>query len=209
VLFSLSHAGVFRMSASLVVCDDGVAVVTLKNPPMNALAPAVLMSLQACLAQAQADAAVKAVVVQGDAGKFSAGFDISFLAKQQATGDTTDFGSDVNAFLIKLLEAGAKPTVAGAQPQRRSAARADAAPSLPRTRSDRQRRPRRRPGGGHGLQRARGQCRRAARPPGAAAGCAFHRPTDDSFPHRPSRQALSPASAAPPAFPVWLAWRRR
>ena len=102
------------MSASLEVDADGVAIVTLLNPPMNALAPAVLMGLKDCLSRAQADPAVKAIVVTCAGGKFSAGFDITYLAKQQRTGDTSDMGTDVNAFLIKLLEAGAKPSVAGA-----------------------------------------------------------------------------------------------
>jgi enoyl-CoA hydratase/3-hydroxyacyl-CoA dehydrogenase len=104
------------MSAVLAPPDgNGISVITLLNPPMNALAPSVLSSLKACLTQAQSDAGVKAIVVTGEGGKFSAGFDITFLAKQQATGDTSDFGSDVNAFLIQLLESGAKPTVAGAR----------------------------------------------------------------------------------------------
>ena len=75
---------------------------------------AVLVSLKDCLTAAQADANVKAIVVTGANGKFSAGFDITHLAKQQAGGPQQDFGVDVNDFLIKLLEAGPKPTVAGA-----------------------------------------------------------------------------------------------
>ena len=72
------------------------------------------MSLKDCLTSAQADSRVKAVVLTGAGGKaFSAGFDIAHLAKQQQSGDTTDFGTGVNAFLTQLLEAGAKPTVAG------------------------------------------------------------------------------------------------
>ncbi len=73
-----------------------------------------LVSLKESLTAAQADARVKAIVLVGAAGKFSAGFDITHLAKQQSGGPVEDFGVDVNAFLIKLLEAGAKPTVAGA-----------------------------------------------------------------------------------------------
>lgn len=73
-----------------------------------------LVSLKDCLTAAQADSNVKAIVVTGANGKFSAGFDITHLAKQQAGGTQQDFGVDVNDFLIKLLEAGPKPTVAGA-----------------------------------------------------------------------------------------------
>jgi enoyl-CoA hydratase/carnithine racemase len=73
----------------------------------------VLLSLHECLSKAQADASVVAIVVTGEGGKFSAGFDITHLAKQQASGSSADFGADVNSFLNKLLENGPKPTVAG------------------------------------------------------------------------------------------------
>lgn len=63
----------------------------------------------------QANAAVKAIVLAGADGKFSAGFDISYLAKQQAENEPNDFGSHVNDAMIKLLESGPKPTVAGAR----------------------------------------------------------------------------------------------
>ncbi len=78
---------------------------------------AVLVALKGCLEAAQADANVKAIVLVGEGGKFSAGFDITYLAKQQA-GKAEDFGVDVNDFLIRLVEAGPKPTVAGASPTR-------------------------------------------------------------------------------------------
>lgn len=178
------------MSASLAVDADGVAVITLLNPPMNALAPAVLMGLKDCLARAQADAAVKAIVVTGAAGKFSAGFDITYLAKQQRTGDTSDMGTDVNAFLIKLLEAGAKPSVAGAW------ARAEKRPSsLTQRFSHRERGPRRRPGGCHGLQRARGQQGRPAGSAGAAAWCA-----PSPVPLAPTLAALTGRAGIIPGF---------
>ena len=90
------------------------------------LRAAVLVALKGCLEAAQADANVKAIVLVGAAGKFSAGFDITHLAKQQAAGGKAeDFGVDVNDFLIRLLEAGPKPTVAGAwaRPRGRAAPR--------------------------------------------------------------------------------------
>ncbi len=130
-----------------------------------------LVALKDSLTQAQADARVKAIVLTGAAGKFSAGFDITHLAKQQAGGPVEDFGVDVNAFLIKLLEAGAKPTVAGARRRalRRAACACCAAALTGSCRararaSGGQRRAGRRLGGGHGLQRARGQQGRAAGP---------------------------------------------
>jgi hypothetical protein len=127
----------------------------------------VLVSLKDCLTAAQGDANVKAIVVTGANGKFSAGFDITHLAKQQAGGTQQDFGVDVNDFLIKLLEAGPKPTVAGAAVRRSRGRRRDGeltAPSAPRARSHLRRRAGRRPRGVHGVQCARGQQKRAAGP---------------------------------------------
>ena len=71
------------------------------------------------LEAAQGNAAVQAIVITGDQGKFSAGFDITYLAKQQAEGRSNDFGGMVNDALVKLVENGAKPTVAGAPAARR------------------------------------------------------------------------------------------
>ncbi|KAF8056781.1 Glyoxysomal fatty acid beta-oxidation multifunctional protein MFP-a [Scenedesmus sp. PABB004] len=59
---------------------DGVALITLSNPPVNALHPDVLSGLFDALRRAHADPAVAAVVVAGRGGTFSAGFDIAHVA---------------------------------------------------------------------------------------------------------------------------------
>ncbi|MCA9133332.1 MAG: enoyl-CoA hydratase/isomerase family protein [Planctomycetales bacterium] len=58
---------------------DGVAVLTLNHPPVNALAAAVVECLGACLERAIEDVAVQAVVVLGGGSTFSAGADIHEL----------------------------------------------------------------------------------------------------------------------------------
>jgi enoyl-CoA hydratase/3-hydroxyacyl-CoA dehydrogenase len=88
---------------------DGVAVVYLRNPPVNALHPALLRDLASTMQELQASADVKAVVIAGAGNKaFSAGFDISQFAK----GPKGESFGDVNAVLTALLENGDKPTVA-------------------------------------------------------------------------------------------------
>jgi len=57
--------------------DDGVAVVRLNNPPVNALSRGVLGKLAAEAGTLQADETVKAVVVTGEGKAFAAGADIS------------------------------------------------------------------------------------------------------------------------------------
>lgn len=70
---------------------------------------AVLNNLFSCLRQAQADAAVKAIVITGAGGKFSGGFDISQF-QNQAAGE--ELSKLVNTSFLELVETGPKPTVA-------------------------------------------------------------------------------------------------
>ncbi|HEY9529786.1 MAG TPA: enoyl-CoA hydratase-related protein, partial [Burkholderiales bacterium] len=55
---------------------EGVAVITLDNPPINGLGNALRAALLEHLKKADADAAVKAVVLIGSAKAFSGGADI-------------------------------------------------------------------------------------------------------------------------------------
>ena len=74
-------------SASLVRTEtrDGVRVLTLCNPPVNALSFAVSSELVAQIEAAEADAAVTAVVIAGADGTFSGGADINdFLTVPRA-----------------------------------------------------------------------------------------------------------------------------
>ena len=71
------------MTASYQVHGD-VAVITLDNPPVNGLGLATRQGIVAGLAQAQADAAVKAVVITGAGKAFSGGADIKEFGTPKA-----------------------------------------------------------------------------------------------------------------------------
>eukprot|EP00879_Flechtneria_rotunda_P001199 GHRR01001346.1.p1 GENE.GHRR01001346.1~~GHRR01001346.1.p1 ORF type:complete len:489 (+),score=186.50 GHRR01001346.1:104-1570(+) len=99
-------------TAQYRVDQDGVAVITLENPPVNALHPAVLKGLFDNLREAHEDPRVKAVVVTGAGKNFSAGFDINQFQSAPKGGG---IDNNINDAICAVLEAGPKPTVAAIQ----------------------------------------------------------------------------------------------
>ena len=58
---------------------DGIAVITVDNPPVNALSPGVPEYIEGAMARAGADSSVKAVVLIGAGATFIAGADIRYF----------------------------------------------------------------------------------------------------------------------------------
>jgi 3-hydroxyacyl-CoA dehydrogenase len=83
--------------------EDGVGVITIDNPPVNALGPGVREGIIDAVARANADANVSAIVLIGAGRSFIAGADIRQFGKARpvTTGQST-----------KALDASAKPVVA-------------------------------------------------------------------------------------------------
>ncbi|MEP7282456.1 MAG: enoyl-CoA hydratase/isomerase family protein, partial [Rubrivivax sp.] len=93
------------MSASYEV-RDGVAVITLNNPPVNGLGYDTRRGIADGIDRAHADPAVKAIVVTGAGRAFSGGADIREFGSAKA-------GAEPNLpSLWKLFEASDKPIVA-------------------------------------------------------------------------------------------------
>ncbi len=84
--------------------DGDVLVVVSNNPPVNALGADVRIGLVAAIAQADADAGIKAVVIRGEGRTFFAGADI------------TEFGKPPREpglpAVVDIIEACTKPVVA-------------------------------------------------------------------------------------------------
>ncbi|KAG6555757.1 hypothetical protein Mapa_002997 [Marchantia paleacea] len=99
-------------SVSLEVGSDGVAIITLFNPPVNALAIPVLSGIKEKYDEAMRRDDVKAIVVTGNGGKFSGGFDINFLREVQKHGDTSLLGRVSIDLMTYTIEEGQKPSVA-------------------------------------------------------------------------------------------------
>ncbi|WP_374443788.1 3-hydroxyacyl-CoA dehydrogenase NAD-binding domain-containing protein [Stella sp.] len=85
---------------------DGVAVIAVDNPPVNALSVGVPDGIMAALAAGAADPAVGAFVLLGAGRTFIAGADIREFGKPRPAGAKTIFD------LIAALEASPKPVVA-------------------------------------------------------------------------------------------------
>jgi 3-hydroxyacyl-CoA dehydrogenase len=88
--------------------DADVGVVTINNPPVNALSPPVLDGLIAALRTLRADDAVKAIVLNGSGKIFCGGADINEFGKLMAGKRSLDVGFGT---LLSELEDNPKPVV--------------------------------------------------------------------------------------------------
>lgn len=83
-----------------------VAVVTMDNPPVNGLGHALRTGLVESLRRAQADAAIRAIVIHGAGNAFSGGADIREFNTPKALAEPTLHT------VIRTIEASTKPVVA-------------------------------------------------------------------------------------------------
>jgi len=88
-----------------------VAVITVDNPPVNALSPGVPEGIDAAVARAAADPDVKAAVLIGAGGSFIAGADIRFLGAIKSRDESVALSRLVHARLLRLEDC-PKPLVA-------------------------------------------------------------------------------------------------
>ncbi|MGH9350075.1 MAG: enoyl-CoA hydratase/isomerase family protein, partial [Vicinamibacterales bacterium] len=88
-----------------------VAVVTIDNPPVNALGPGVLEGIERAVARGAEDAAVDAIVLAGAGGRFVAGADIRIFDTLKTREQSLERSGRTHA-LLRRLEDCAKPLVA-------------------------------------------------------------------------------------------------
>ncbi|XP_024961409.1 glyoxysomal fatty acid beta-oxidation multifunctional protein MFP-a isoform X1 [Cynara cardunculus var. scolymus] len=104
-------------TTTISVGSDGVAIITILNPPVNSLSIDVLNSLKESFDQALQRDDVKAIVVTGAKGKFSGGFDINAFGgmhdgKAMSTGPASKPGYVSIEILSDTVEAARKPSIA-------------------------------------------------------------------------------------------------
>ncbi|KAL2506885.1 Peroxisomal fatty acid beta-oxidation multifunctional protein MFP2 [Abeliophyllum distichum] len=98
---------------TIEVGADGVAIITIINPPVNSLSLDVLNSLKESYDQALTRDDVKAIVITGAQGKFSGGFDISAFGKIQGGNVAAPKPGFVSMeILCDTVAAARKPSVA-------------------------------------------------------------------------------------------------
>ncbi len=90
---------------------DGVAVITIDNPPVNALSPAVWEAIDEAVGRAAADAAVDAAVLIGAGTTFIAGADIKIFETLKTREQSLERSGRTHA-LLRRLEDCPKPLVA-------------------------------------------------------------------------------------------------
>jgi 3-hydroxyacyl-CoA dehydrogenase len=88
--------------------DQGVSIIRIDNPPVNALSPEVISGLDAAVSAAANDSSAKAIVVIGAGRTFIAGADIKGL-EQVAWG--SDSGAPEMHLLLQKIEDASKPVV--------------------------------------------------------------------------------------------------
>ncbi|KAI4372492.1 hypothetical protein MLD38_010714 [Melastoma candidum] len=106
-------AGANKGRTTIEVGSDGVALITIINPPVNSLSFDVLNSLKESYEQALRRTDVKAIVIAGANGKFSGGFDISAFGEiQSGRIEKPKPGFVAVEILTNTVEVAQKPSVA-------------------------------------------------------------------------------------------------
>jgi 3-hydroxyacyl-CoA dehydrogenase len=89
--------------------DDGIAIITINNPPVNALSPGVPEGISEAIDQIQKDADVKAAVLIGGGRTFVAGADIKEFGKMTSGKPR---GAGLLPLLLKIEDSSKPVTVA-------------------------------------------------------------------------------------------------
>ncbi|GMH23810.1 hypothetical protein Nepgr_025653 [Nepenthes gracilis] len=101
-----------KARVTMEVGNDSVAVITIFNPPVNALAIPILAGLKEKYDEAMRRNDVRAIVLTGEGGRFSGGFDINVFEKVHKTGDISLLPDVSVDLLVNRIEDAKKPSVA-------------------------------------------------------------------------------------------------
>ena len=91
--------------------EDGIALLTINNPPLNILSHPLLLELKAITKKLKADKRVRVIIITGKGSFFGAGADIKELSTLKTKKDGEKFarmGQDI----LNLIESCEKPVIA-------------------------------------------------------------------------------------------------
>ncbi|XP_015079708.1 glyoxysomal fatty acid beta-oxidation multifunctional protein MFP-a-like isoform X1 [Solanum pennellii] len=97
------------------VGEHGVAIITIDRPPLNLLSVDVVLSLKEKIEEAIRKDSVKAIVITGSRGNFSAGFVVTAFGGSQQRKTHRELGFMSIDFITDTLEASRKPIVAAVE----------------------------------------------------------------------------------------------
>ncbi|PSS20866.1 3-hydroxyacyl-CoA dehydrogenase [Actinidia chinensis var. chinensis] len=103
------------VNVTMEVGNDAVAVITICNPPVNALAIPIIAGLKEKFDEAMRRDDVKAIVLTGKGGRFSGGFDINVFETVHKTGDVSVMPDVSVELVVNTMEDAKKPAVAAIQ----------------------------------------------------------------------------------------------
>ncbi|KAJ1685085.1 hypothetical protein LUZ63_016475 [Rhynchospora breviuscula] len=104
-----------EIRVTMEVGTDGVALITITNPPVNALHPKIIAGLKETYTEAMNRPDVKAIVLTGNGGKFSGGFDINVFKQIHQTGNLSLLPDVSVELVVNIVEDAKKPSVAAIQ----------------------------------------------------------------------------------------------
>ncbi|CAI9100356.1 OLC1v1037336C1 [Oldenlandia corymbosa var. corymbosa] len=100
-----------KPAVTMEVGNDGVAIISIYNPPVNSISYPILAGIKEKFDEAVKRDDVKALVVFGKGGKFSGGFDINVFGKARQTGDNSVLLKPID-ILVNTIGDSKKPAVA-------------------------------------------------------------------------------------------------
>ncbi|ESQ54343.1 hypothetical protein EUTSA_v10024533mg [Eutrema salsugineum] len=104
-----------KIGVTMEVGEDGVAVITISNPPVNSLASPIISGLKEKFQDANQRSDIKAIVLTGNGGRFSGGFDINVFQQVHKTGDISLMPEVSVDLVCNLMEDCRKPIVAAVE----------------------------------------------------------------------------------------------
>ncbi|XP_022749827.1 peroxisomal fatty acid beta-oxidation multifunctional protein AIM1-like isoform X1 [Durio zibethinus] len=104
-----------QIRVTMEVGNDGVAVIAISDPPVNALAIPTIAGLKEKFHEATRRSDVKAIVLTGKGGRFSGGFDINVFQKVHETGDVSIMPDVSIDLVVNAIEDCKKPVVAAVE----------------------------------------------------------------------------------------------